>query len=211
TDVDTARTGDFQNLPAGWATPAGGGLHLVTQYEVDGLGRRTKATDPRGNVTYTVYIDTNFEIRTYRGWQTATNRPTGPTGVRRDDRGNSYGEGLTMSAAPAVDGTGRPTGAEPVSGLQTLSRTYTGTDGRVTQEDSYFNLAGLTYSTSPNLGTEGTHFYRTRTGYDASVRKNRVQSATGTISRGGIDGQGRGVPRWAGPHANAGRRGGPPA
>src|SRR5262249_35087985 len=42
TDVDTSRTGDFTGLPSGWSTPSGGGLHLVTQMEVDGLGRTTK-------------------------------------------------------------------------------------------------------------------------------------------------------------------------
>ena len=44
-DVDTSRTSDFQNLPSGWATPAGGELHLVTTHEVDQLGRITKAVD----------------------------------------------------------------------------------------------------------------------------------------------------------------------
>src|SRR5262249_4051875 len=65
TDVDTTRTGDFQNLPAGWSTPSGGGLHLITQMVVDGLGRTTKLTDPIGNITYTVYNDTNHEVRVY--------------------------------------------------------------------------------------------------------------------------------------------------
>jgi hypothetical protein len=50
-DVDTTQTSEFQNLPAGWATPAGGGLNLVTRYEVDAFGRTTAMTDPNGNVT----------------------------------------------------------------------------------------------------------------------------------------------------------------
>src|SRR5258707_12128510 len=33
-DVDTTRTGDFSNLPTGWTTPTGGGLHLLTQVTV---------------------------------------------------------------------------------------------------------------------------------------------------------------------------------
>ena len=56
-DVDTTQTGDFADLPSGWSTPAGGGLHLTTTYEVDALGRTTKETDPNGDVTYTVYND----------------------------------------------------------------------------------------------------------------------------------------------------------
>ena len=41
TDVNTSDTGDFSDLPAGWTTPAGGGLNLVTTYQVDALGRTT--------------------------------------------------------------------------------------------------------------------------------------------------------------------------
>src|SRR5262249_26031953 len=85
-DVDTTRTSDFSNLPTGWSTPSGGDLHLITLYEVDGLGRTTKLTDPASNVTYTVYKDTNYEVRTYPGWDTTTNKPTGPTIVQREDR-----------------------------------------------------------------------------------------------------------------------------
>src|SRR5262249_34721703 len=58
TDVNTSLTGDFMNLPTGWTTPTGGGLHLKTLTTVDGLGRTTKLTDPLGQVTYTVHIDT---------------------------------------------------------------------------------------------------------------------------------------------------------
>jgi hypothetical protein len=57
TDVNTSLTSDFMNLPTGWATPTGGGLHLKTLMTVDGLGRTTKLTDPLGNITYMVYIE----------------------------------------------------------------------------------------------------------------------------------------------------------
>src|SRR5205823_2282544 len=93
-----------------------------------------------------------------RGWHTSTNRPTGPTEVTRDDRGHGYTELLTMSASPAVDSNGRPSGAESIASLQTLNRSYRNEAGQVTQADQYFNLSGLTYSTSPNLGTENTDY-----------------------------------------------------
>src|SRR5262249_52683797 len=64
-DVNTANTGEFSNLPAGWSTPSGGGLNLVTAYQVDSLGRAVAQTDPNGNVTYTVYDDANHEVRVY--------------------------------------------------------------------------------------------------------------------------------------------------
>jgi RHS repeat-associated protein len=199
TDVDTTRTGDFQNLPAGWGTPAGGGLHLITQREVDILGRTTKLTDPNTNVTYTVYNDPNHEVRTYPGWQAATNTTTGPTQAWREDRqfSTGYTEALTMSAAPAVSG-GRPTGGEAVSSVQTLSRRYVSSGGQMVRADAYFNLTGLTYSTALYLGTAGTNYYSTLSDYDVRGRPNRTQLPTGTIKRTVYDGLDRVVSTWVG-------------
>ena len=197
TDVDTTQTGDFSNLPSGWSTPSGGGLHLISTYEVDDLGRTTKTTDPNGNISYTVYNDTNHETRTYQGWDGTNNVPTGPTEVYREDRAGSYTESLTMSATPHLT-SGRPDGTESIGSFQTLSRSYTNNAGQVVNEDSYFDLSGLTYSTSTSLGTEGTNFYRTELSYDDRGRLERTLSPTDTISRTVYDGQGRVVSEWMG-------------
>ena len=61
-----------------------------------------------------------------------------------------------------------------------------------------FNLSGLTYSTAANLGTENTHYYRTRYGYADEGRRDRVQRPTGTIERTIYDGQDRVVSSWVG-------------
>src|SRR6185436_1135572 len=145
-DVNTA----LVTPPPGWATPPGGGLHLVTAIVVDSLGRATKATDPLGQVSYTVYKDVDHELRHYAAWNAATLSPTGPTLVTREDRPGSYTETVTMSATPAVL-SGEPTGAEPVSNLQSLSRTYLDGGDRATHSDSYFDFAagGFAYSTLP--------------------------------------------------------------
>jgi hypothetical protein len=99
-DVNTADASEFSNLPAGWETPTGGGLNLITTYEVDPLGRDIEITSPGGNVTYTVYNDAAHEVRVYQGWDAATGTPTGPTQVYIDDIADGYTETLTMSAAP---------------------------------------------------------------------------------------------------------------
>jgi YD repeat-containing protein len=134
--------------------------HLTTTYEVDALGRVTKVVHPNGRTDYFTYNDLSKEVRTYAGWDASTNTPTLPTQVVRADWANGYVETLTMSATPTV-ANGRPTGTEAISGLQTLSRTYFNAGGQITHEDVYFNLAGLSYTTSTNLGTANTHFYRT--------------------------------------------------
>ena len=154
-DVDTTKTSDFNTatLPSGWTTRAGGGLHLITLYQVDGLGCTTKLTDPNGNVTYTVYKDANHEVRTYRGWQASTNLPTGPTIITRVDYSHSnedsthspsYTETLTISKAPNVT-NGQPDGSETftMSDVQSLRRDYVSQGGQLYRTDEYFNPTGL--------------------------------------------------------------------
>jgi len=197
-DVDTTRTGDFVNLPSGWTTPTGGGLHLITQMAVDALGRTVQLTDPNGNVTVTVYNDPNHEMRVYPGWNGTT--PTGPTQVTREDRAHdpSYIETFTMSAAPHTT-NGQPDGTEPYAFLQSLARTITSRGGQVTESDAYFNLAGIGYSSNLYLGTAGTSFYSTQYAYDtARGWRTREQLPTGTINRTVYDALGRVVSTWVG-------------
>src|SRR5271167_107118 len=104
-------------------------------------------TDPNGNVTYTVYLDTNHEMRVYPGWNSSTGMPTGPTQDTREDLSGSYGETLTMSATPHLTG-GVPDGTEAISSIQTLTRTYVNIAGQAIRKDDYFNLSGVTYSTA---------------------------------------------------------------
>jgi RHS repeat-associated protein len=196
-DVDTTKTGDFTGLPAGWSTPSGGGLHLITQYQVDGLGRTTETTSPNMNIAYTVYLDSQQETRTYRGWNASTGLPTGPTEVSRADTGGSYSETLTMTATPHLT-NGVPDGTEAISGLQTLARQYTNSAGQVIAADAYFNLSGVTYSTAAHIGTLNTNYYETAYGYDSEGRQNRVQAPTGTITRTVYDSLGRAVSSWVG-------------
>jgi RHS repeat-associated protein len=191
-DVDTSRTSDFLNLPTGWATPAGGGLHLVTTHEVDQLGRITKATDPNGNITYTVYDDVNHSTRTYVGWNTATLAPTGPITVSRQDLSGTYTESLTYSAAPAVDAQGRPTGTESITNLQSLTRSLVNAAGQVIAVDRYTNLDGLAYTTATaTLGLEGVNFLRTRYAYNNQGQVDRLQNPAGTITISSYDGRAR--------------------
>ena len=71
-------------------------------------------------------------------------------------------------------------------------------NGQVDHSDAYFNLAGLSYSTSLNLGVEGTNFLRTRYGYGELGEVNRVESSNGSIARSVIDGLGRTIGEWIG-------------
>jgi RHS repeat-associated protein len=168
-------------------------LNLSTSMEVDSLGRPTRITDANGNVTYIVYNDPNHEVRTYPGWNSAANRPTGPTIVTREDRGHnpSYVETLTMSAAPNVDAARRPTGTEPISGVQTLTRSYVNAGGQVFRHDDYFSLSGMSYGTGLYPGTVNVNYYTTLTDFDNRGRPYRVTSPTGTLTQTNYDALGR--------------------
>ncbi|MEI7687132.1 MAG: hypothetical protein WCL32_19105, partial [Planctomycetota bacterium] len=115
----------------------------------------------------------------------------------RDDRAGGYTETLTMSAAPHLTG-GRPDGTEAISGIQSLSRSYVNDAGQVIASDTYFDLTGVTYSTSATLGAAGVNYLRTTTGYDHRGRANRTVSPDGVIHRTVYDGQGRVVSEWIG-------------
>ena len=196
-DVDTTQTSTFADLPSGWSTPTGGGLHITSTAELDVFGRTTGLTDPNGNVSYFTFDDVNREMRAYAGWNTSTNTPTGPTQVVRADLARGYTEALTMSATPAVTG-GRPTGTEAVSGIQTLARDHFSTGGQLIHTDEYYDLTGVTYSTAAALGTEGTNYNRNRFGYDSRGHVNRTESAARTIYRSVFDAPGREASSWVG-------------
>jgi RHS repeat-associated protein len=199
-DVNTslgAGAGGYSDLPAGWSTPAGGGLHLATTHALDSLGRVIRETDPNGNVDITVYDDVARSQRRYTGWNSATGQATGPTVVTRQDASGSYSETLTMSATPASSG-GLPTGTEAISTLQSLSRSYSNAAGQLTHRDDYFDLSGLSWSTAANLGTEGVNFYRTTYSYNKQGLLEREQSPTGTITYSVYDGRRRLSSTWIG-------------
>jgi hypothetical protein len=225
TDVDTTRTGDFDNStkPAGWTTPPGGGLHLITTMAVDPLGRTTQLTEPNTapfpqSTTYTVYRDANHEVRTYPGWHVDATLcpngcPTGPTQVNREIRqfATTYTESLTMAALPSVTG-GLPDGTESISAVQSLSRSYISSGGQVTKTAAYFSPAGLNLNTPAlDIGTAGTvnadasitgNYWATQFQFDVLGRQNRVLAPTQTITRAVFDGLGRVVSAWIGTNDN---------
>jgi len=66
-------------------------------------------------------------------------------------------------------------------------------------QDAYFDLSGVTYSTSLYIGTQNTNYFTTELGYDERGRQDRVQLPTGTIERTVRDGvNNRVVSVWVG-------------
>ena len=77
-DVDLSQLPSTVIPPAGWVTPPGGGLHLITDYEYDEQGRQTQSLGPAHNVdgqtvrtaNWTVYHDDTRETWSGHGYAT---------------------------------------------------------------------------------------------------------------------------------------------
>src|SRR5262249_42503669 len=89
--------------------------------------------------TLSVFKDPEHEVRAYAGWNFGTNKPTAPIAISRFDRPNGYAETLAIADTPTV-ASGKPTGAEAIQTISTLSRSYTNKAGQVTNTDAYFKL-----------------------------------------------------------------------
>lgn len=201
-DVDTSSPGVPTGLPSGWSTPSGGGLNLITAYQVDRLGRTVQMTDADGNVTFYVYkaptanfADPSNEVRVYSGWRfNGTTQKYEPTTnaaivVSREDLLGNYSDTLSYvwtgtgaNALPtAADGS--PTGTESLTSvyalLQTLSRTLRNAANQIEHVRDYFNLSGLSYSTARNLGAEGVNYDETDYGYGVWGDTTSVTDAGG--------------------------------
>ena len=212
-DVNTTNTADFSGLPSGWTSTNHAALHLVTKMQVDGDGRTTKITDPRGMLTFTTFNDINHEIRSYKGSMSGTNFvEVGPTSVSREDRAGSYTESLTFVTAPHLT-AGVPDGTETVvsADIRTLARTHTTSGAQSDESDRYFTLGtgtnSATYAqgqgsfklkTGATTNIASADFYATTFGYDTAGRQNRTVNAVSTITRNVYDSLGRLTSTWVG-------------
>ncbi|MFL5330238.1 MAG: RHS repeat-associated core domain-containing protein [Gemmataceae bacterium] len=210
-DVNTSlgtTTGGYTSVPSiggsTWSTPSAFGVHSVTTYTFDFLGRVLTATDPLGHVSYVVYKDTDHEMRVYPAWDTSLysskGGPTGPITVARIDRAHQYSEVLTMSAEPDRDGSGHPKASEAITSMESLTRNHVNVAGQMVRTDAYFEVDDVTYGTSPILNgpsSENRH-YSSYTDYDDRGWLKRTETPNGTITRYIHDALGRLTEVWIG-------------
>ena len=188
-DVNTADTADFSGsaVPSGWATPAGGGLELITAYVLDNQGRATEETSPAGRITYTTYDDVHHVTRTYAGWTTAggTSGPTGPVQLLWDDWADGYAVAADYTYTPTS--AAAPTGTDAVTNLTGLTVDKVDDGGQVTEQDAYHDLSGVVVSpASPSAdawGTAAANYYVTAYGYAGGGRQYLTTDPDGTITK----------------------------
>ncbi|MBN8624754.1 MAG: RHS repeat protein, partial [Planctomycetes bacterium] len=201
-DVNPALLG----LPSGWSRPSTllPPLNLVTDYEVDDLGRTTQALGPRHPVNgvdvrtavWTVYRDAEHQIWTAQGYATGT------SGYRRFTLVNPV-------SLNRLDHSGRVVDA--------IQAERAVTDGRLSQADCFpqsswthwtqrvYNdadqlIAERAYHTIPAAGSgqNGVNYDETQFGYDVMNRRNRTATPGGTITRLTFDPRGLETGRYVG-------------
>ncbi|PHS02287.1 MAG: hypothetical protein COA78_21630 [Blastopirellula sp.] len=105
-DVD----GDKITLPSGWATPADGGLHLVTDYSFDAHGRNVQTLGPVHDVdglstrtaNWTVYKDADDEVLSAQGYATGIDEDQQFTLINPVTIQRSSNHGMTSETIVAV-------------------------------------------------------------------------------------------------------------
>ena len=187
-DVDTDQMTD---VPTGWSTPTGGGLHLVTDYSHDDRGRIIQSLGPVHlaevdgvtrqvrRASWNVYLDVDHEQRSaqgYRDEQSGTDTLVGPVSILRR---NPKGHPLERITAVRSSSSGKLTAADTFSQSSTTSL-----GRRIKYSDCCTLISQRTYHTIPASG-EGipaeTHYDETQFGYDSLKRRNRTVSPGGTI------------------------------
>ena len=193
-----------------------GYLNLVTEYEVDDLGRTKKEIGPEqnveGNSTYTVrwtvYDDANHEVRSARGYRVGSSTYTivGPVSITQmDDNGRVTDE----IEAVLVDGNGDPVETksgeftEAIGFLQSQWCRWTkhlyGDDGMLEKTRVYFNIP----STNGDDGASNPNSHYSQTGYTytSAGQQEMVTSPEGTITFTQYDPRGLVLGTWMGTDA----------
>ena len=207
-DVDTSRMSD---VPTGWQTVSGWGLHLVTDYINDGLGRAVQTrgpwndvqlcecdttTTPVRRVEFTAFLDETLETRRASGYMTGEDptadfQTVGATRISRmDESGNIIDE---IQSTRVCNGGALNSGEKFSQERWTRWTLYIfDTWGRLDSMRVYHRIP------TQGEGGEGANYLETIYGYDDMGRRNRIIEPSGTIRRRVYDARGLVISNWTG-------------
>ena len=216
-DVDGAEV----TLPSGWVTPAGGGLNLVTDYEIDALGRTTQTLGPVHDVlgqpvrtaSWMVYRDLEDETYSGQGYAVASGPEysytlINPVSIQQRSHDGRVSQSIMavrdceheavcnclVPDAGSVESPGRLSASDCFSRSSWVRWTLSITND---QEQTTSNRTFFKIPTN-GVGLLNVNYDETRYGYDIMGRQNRVVAPTGTISRTVYDVRGLTIESWLG-------------
>jgi len=198
--VDDVDTSLYSDVPAGWSTPSGGGLNVITDLDHDDQGRTTQSIGPSHSIdldgiatvirtaSWTVFDDENHITYSGQGFATGTAPDyeytlINPVSITKMDASGRVNEQI-QAIAPSTSGTlaeiiAAAGGGEPAFPQSSYTRWTTNQ-----YTDCCLAASQRVYHTIPDTGegTSGTNYDETDFGYDVMKRRNRTVSPGGTIT-----------------------------
>ena len=208
-DVNTSIVG---GAPAGWTTPSGGGLNLVTNYTVDGLGRVTQELGPSHSIDvsgtsttirrakWTIYQDAMNQIWQGAGYATGTGPSysytlINPVALTFMDAVQRVADEIQAVRA-STSGPLVATDSFPQSNwVRWTSQEYV-TGDNLAYQRVYFKIP------TSGSGVRGTNYNQTNYAYDRMQRQVRIQTPGRTITRTVYHPMGRVLQTWIGTNDN---------
>jgi hypothetical protein len=194
-DVDTSQVTDE---PSGWETPTGGGLHTVTDFEHDDLGRMTQSLGP----AHTVDIDGTATSVRRATWTVYHDAGVAGSGLPTVAQAQGYATGASWDTFTLVNPVSITKFDENGLVQEEIAATRANTSGKLSASDTFaqssyvrwtthqytdccFLASTRTYCAIPTSGdgVEGTNYDQVNIGYDTSKRQNRQVTGGGTITR----------------------------
>jgi RHS repeat-associated protein len=209
-DVDT----DILPAPNEWKTPDGGGLHLVSDYEFDDLGRQTQSLGPEHEVDLGGEDPTPIRLAEWTLYQDEAHREWRSSGYVTGSSG-SYSYTLVNPVSITLrDLSGRVT--DQIQAKVTPESVPLGAGEELPSQDawsrwqkSHYDDQGhqvwdRRYVLIPDLGEglPGANYNETSYGYDVRGRRIRTMSPGGTIQRTVLNARGWQLENWVGTNDN---------
>ena len=189
-DVNLSQTG---GAPSGWTTPTGGGLHQVSDFTVDSLGRTTRTLGPAHaavidgtsqnvrTASWTVYDDTHHAVLSASGYVTSTTGSpvlVNPVSITISDANDH----VTDEIAAVWSGTVAEFLAAdlndfPQSTWRRWKHHIYDDAGQLTATREYFDIP------TNGSGTSGANYNEATFDYDSLGRQNKKKTPGGTITR----------------------------
>gem|GEM_PF-1217203 len=165
TMIQDSASGVGSGVPSGWSTSSSSPLGLETDYEINQMGRRTRALGPVHQIdlagtptnvrtaNYTVYRDDLFEIRTAQGYESGgADTTVNPVTIEKRDA-----DGRTIQEIQATrSGSGRLSANDTFvqsSYLRWQTRSFDDAD-QLVWERTYVDIP----ATQDDVGTKGTNY-----------------------------------------------------
>ncbi len=183
---------------------AAGGLDLTTDYTVSLRGRQIRSLGPVHDVDGVSVRTASWNVKVSKdeslsaaGFQTVSTgnfKLVNPVTIRKQSSDGTVVDQITAKRGSSVESSGELSSDDsfPQSSWTAWTQTISNVCGQMAETRVYHNIPSF------GSGSNGTNYSRTLYGYDSMGRRNRVETADGTIERTVFNVFGQPVSSWIG-------------